>query len=70
MKKSEIEKLGIIDALKPFSAVQLAKKLFVSKSYIYMVDRQAITPHPQFKKQLRKMMMDEAEQLIKFARSL
>jgi phosphopantetheine adenylyltransferase len=64
------EKLGIIRALKPFSAVQLAKELNASKTYVYALDRRQMPMTDAIKQRLQNALISRAAELITFARNL
>lgn len=64
------DKLGIIDALRPFSATRLARQINVSRSYLYNCDSMGFRLPDDIKAALKRQLILEAQQLIKFARSL
>lgn len=70
MKKEEYREYGLVKALKPFSVLAIAKRVHVSRSYFYMCDQAKAGLPDDLKEQLKNILIEEAQRLESYARSL
>ena len=64
------KRLGLINALKPFAATQLAQKVNVCRSYLYNYDAGNFNLPDDVRDKLKAQLIHEANELIKFAKTL
>lgn len=70
MRKEEYRQYGIVKALKPFSVLAIAKKLHVSRSYLYMCDQARSGLPDDLRLKLKNILIEEAKRLESYADGL
>lgn len=70
MRKEDYKTYGLVKALKPFSVLAIAKKLHVSRSYLYMCDQAKSGLPDDLKEKLKNILLEEAKRLESYAKGL